>query len=91
MNLERALPLNIGHNNFIISSRILSVATWETSAIRKSVQVAKEKNLLINATCGKKTRSVIFMDNGNIVLSALLPETIASRISSLKNLGNSDA
>jgi regulator of extracellular matrix RemA (YlzA/DUF370 family) len=86
MSTEKSSPLNIGHNNFVIMSHVLAITTWDTSAVKKSVQLAKEKNLLINATCGKKTRSVIFLDTGNIVLSALHPETVASRVTTLKNI-----
>ena len=81
--VERML-LNVGRNNFVVASRILSIVTWEASAIKKSVQNAKDNDLVINATCGKKTRSVIFLDNGRVVLSSVQPETLALRMTNSK-------
>lgn len=86
--MEKAILLNVGRNNFVLPSRILSITTWDSSSIKKIVQLGKEKNLIINATCGKKTRSVIFMDTGNIVLSSVQAETLASRLVNPKNSGN---
>jgi Uncharacterized protein conserved in bacteria len=89
--MEKAIPINIGKNNFVMSSKILSITIWESSAIKKIVRaVKKEENLVINATCGAKTRSVIFLDNGSIVLSYLQPETISARIMNPKSTGNID-
>ena len=48
----------------------------------RSVQAAKDKGTAVDATCGKKTRAVIEMDSEHLVLSALLPETIANRVNS---------
>lgn len=86
VGMEKLSILNVGRNNFVVSSRILSIVTWDASAVKKSVQSAKENGLVINATCGKKTRSVIFLDNGSIVLSSIQPETLASRMTS-NNIG----
>ena len=76
-----SILLNIGKSNFVMSSRILAITVWDSSTIKKSVQNAKKNDLLIDATCGRRTRSVIFLDNSSIVLSSVQPETLAVRIS----------
>ena len=76
--------LNIGKSNFVVTSRVLSITIWESSTIKKAVQVARENNLLIDATCGRRTRSVIFLDNNTVVLSSIQPDTLALRISAPK-------
>ena len=80
--------LSIGKNNFVMSSRILAITVWDSSTIKKSVQNAKKNDLLIDATCGRRTRSVIFLDNNSIVLSSVQPETLAIRISGSKGSCN---
>lgn len=52
--MEKTILLNVGRNNFVSSARILSITTWESAAVKKIVQHAKENNLIINTTCGKK-------------------------------------
>ena len=83
-------PLNVGKNNFVMPSRILAITMWDSSSIKKIVQNAKENNLIIDATCGKRTRSVIFLDNNNIALSAIQPETLIARLTNPKGIGKID-
>jgi hypothetical protein len=52
------------------SGRIVAVVTAEAAPVKRLIAAAKEKNLLVDATCGKKTKSVYVMDSGHIVLSA---------------------
>lgn len=87
---KQNVALNIGKNNFVMPSRILAITIWESASIKKAVQAAKENNLIIDATCGKRTRSVIFMDNRSIVLSAVQPETLIARLNNHKGLGKID-
>lgn len=72
--------INIGFGNIIAASRLISVVTPDSSPIKRIVQESKEKSLLIDATCGKKTKSVIIMDTGHIVLSGLQVRTISNRL-----------
>ena len=65
--------INIGYGNCINSEKVISVP------VKRAVQSAKETERIIDATQGRKTKSVVFMDSGYIVLSALVPETIVSR------------
>lgn len=62
--------IDIGYGNVINSGRIVAVVSADASPIRRLISAAREKNLLVDATCGKKTKSVYVMDSGHIVLSA---------------------
>lgn len=72
--------INIGFGNIITADRIVSIVNPNAAPIKRFIQESKEKNLTIDATSGRKTRAVIIMDSGHIILSAIQPETIASRL-----------
>ena len=78
--MDRQTLLNIGKNNFVVVSRILSITTFEAAAIKRFIQNAKENGLVLNSTCGRKTRSAILLDSGFVILSSIQPETLASRL-----------
>ncbi len=71
--------INIGYGNMISDLRLVSVVSPDSAPIKRLVQESREKGLLIDATYGRKTRSVIIMDSCHVILSAIQPETIASR------------
>ena len=81
-------PVNIGFGNVVNEDRIVAVVSPEAAPIKRIVQLAKDSGSAIDATCGRKTRSVIICDSGHVVLSALLPDTIAGKSS--KNADNND-
>ncbi len=72
--------INIGFGNMVSTGRIISIVSPESAPIKRIIREGEDKGILINATYGRRTRAVIFTDSGHIVLSALQPETIASRI-----------
>ena len=72
--------INIGFGNIVSANRIISIIAPGAAPTKRMIQEAKEHRLVIDATTGKKTRAVIIMDTGHIVLSALQPETIISRL-----------
>lgn len=72
-------PVNIGFGNIVNEDRIVAVVSPEAAPVKRIVQLAKDSGAAIDATCGRKTRSVIICDSGHVVLSALLPETIAGK------------
>lgn len=72
--------INVGFGNVVNSSKIISIISPEAAPIKRMVQTAKDNNMAIDATCGRRTRAVIVTDNGYLVLSALLPETIGARV-----------
>ena len=74
--------VNIGFGNMISASRLIAMASPESAPIKRIIQDVREKNLLIDATFGRRTRTVIIMDSGHVVLSALQPETVAGRMNS---------
>ena len=71
--------VNIGFGNIVSVDRIISIVSPESAPIKRIVQEAKDSKMAIDATYGRRTRSVIIMDSGHVVLSALQPETVASR------------
>ena len=72
--------LNIGFGNMVSANRVMAIISPESAPIKRMVQDARDKGLLIDATYGRKTRAVLFMDSGQIVLSAIQPETVAHRL-----------
>ena len=72
--------VNIGFGNCVNSERIISIVSPESAPIKRIVQVSKEKGMLIDASQGRKTKSVILMDSDHCILSYLQPETLTSRI-----------
>ena len=72
--------INVGFGNFVSDIRIVSIVLPESAPVKRLIQDAREKGMLIDATYGRKTRAVIIMDSGHVVLSAIQPETIAGRI-----------
>lgn len=71
--------INIGFGNVISANRVIAVVSPESAPIKRIVQDAKEARRLIDATYGRRTRAVIIMDSGHVVLSAVQPETVAGR------------
>ncbi len=72
--------VNIGFGNMVSSQRMLSVVSPDSAPIKRLIQEAKERAMLIDASFGRKTRSVIIMDTDHVVLSAIPPETVAKRL-----------
>ena len=73
--------INIGYGNIISADRIISIIVPGAAPIKRLINDAKERLLLIDATAGRKTRAIIIMDTGHIILSATQPETIVARAS----------
>lgn len=71
--------MNIGFGNVVNTDKIISIVAADSAPAKRVIQKAKEQDILIDATQGRRTKSVIFMENSSIVLSALQPETLALR------------
>ncbi len=71
--------INIGFGNMVSSSRLVSIVSPESAPIKRIIQESREKSMLIDATYGRKTRAVIIMDSGHVVLSAIALGTISDR------------
>lgn len=72
--------IGIGFGNLVAAERIISIVSPESAPIKRMIQEAREKGLLIDASFGRSTKAVIIMDSANVILSALQPETLAARI-----------
>lgn len=69
----------IGFGNLVSAGRILAIVSPESAPIKRMIQEVRERGLLIDASFGRSTKSVITMDSGHVILSALPPETLAAR------------
>ncbi len=72
--------INIGFGNIVSANRIISIVSPESAPIKRIVQDAKDKGMAVDATYGRRTRAVIIMDSGHVILSAVQPETVAGRM-----------
>ena len=72
--------LNIGFGNMVAVSRVIAMVSPESAPIKRIIQDVRERGDLIDATYGRRTRAVIIMDSGHVILSALQPETLSARL-----------
>jgi extracellular matrix regulatory protein A len=78
--------INIGFGNIVSATRLIAIVSPESAPIKRIIQEARERGMLIDATYGRRTRAVMVTDSDHIVLSAVQPETVAHR---LETKGNS--
>lgn len=71
--------INIGFGNMISGDRLLAVVSPDAAPIKRLMQEAKERGMLIDASCGRKTKAVLVMDTDHVILSGLAAETIVKR------------
>ena len=71
--------IHIGFGNIVNADKVISIVSPDAAPIKRMVQKAKEDGTGVDATQGRKTKAVLVMENGMLVLSALLPETISAR------------
>jgi len=76
--------LNVGFGNTVIADRVVAIISPNSSPVKRLKDEARKKNMLIDATQGRKTRSIIVMDSNHILLSAIQTETISIRYASLE-------
>ena len=72
--------INIGFGNMAAAYRIMAIISPESAPVKRIVQESRDRGQLIDATYGRKTRAVLIMDTGQIILSAVQPETISHRL-----------
>jgi regulator of extracellular matrix RemA (YlzA/DUF370 family) len=77
--------INIGFGNMAAAGRVMAIISPESAPVKRMVQEARDHCVLIDATYGRKTRSVLIMDSGQIILSAIQPETISHRLVQREN------
>lgn len=81
--LDNARFINIGFGSLVNTGRVVALVSPESAPIKRLIQDAREKGHIIDATYGRKTRSVLIMDSGHVVLSLITPETIGNRLSNI--------
>ena len=72
--------VHIGFGNILVMNKVIGIAAPNSAPTKRTIQEGRTNGLLIDMTCGRRTKAVIFTDSGHIVLAALAPETIASRL-----------
>ena len=77
---------NIGFGYIILAERIIAIISPDSAPVKRMIQESKDNGKIIDATCGRKTRAVIIMDSGHIILSAVQPETVAGRLTQGNNI-----
>ena len=81
--------INIGFGNMISQGRLIAIVSPESAPIKRIITEARERGNLVDATYGRRTRAVIIMDSGHVILSAIQPETVAGRVS-VKQVGEDE-
>ncbi|MBQ1411211.1 MAG: DUF370 domain-containing protein [Oscillospiraceae bacterium] len=71
--------INIGFGNLVSAQRLLTVISPDSAPVKRLVQEARDRGMLIDASFGRKTKSVLVMDTDHVILSALEPKTVANR------------
>ena len=74
--------INIGFGNIVSANRIIAIVSPESAPIKRIIQDARDRSMLIDATYGRRTRAVIITDSDHVILSAVQPETVAHRLDS---------
>ena len=72
--------INIGFGNMVSPTRLIAIVSPESAPIKRIIQDARDRGVLVDATYGRRTRAVIMMDSGHVILSAIQPETVANRL-----------
>jgi regulator of extracellular matrix RemA (YlzA/DUF370 family) len=82
--------INIGFGNIVAANRIIAIVSPDSAPIKRIIQEARDKGILIDATYGRRTRAVVITDSGHVVLSAVQPETVAHRFTSRETVEHDD-
>jgi len=72
--------INIGFGNIVNANRIISIVSPESAPIKRIIQEARDRSMLVDATYGRRTRAVIITDSDHVILSSVQPETVAQRL-----------
>ncbi len=72
--------ISIGHGNVINARRIIAIVSPDSAPVKRIIQEARDQGLLIDASCGRRTRGVVVMDTNHVILSSAHPGTLAGRV-----------
>lgn len=81
--------INIGFGNMVSANRLIAIVSPDSAPIKRVIQEARDKGVLIDASYGRKTRAVLITDSDHVILSAIQPETIAARTDNI-HIGEGD-
>ena len=79
--------VHIGFGNILAMNKVIAIASPNSAPTKRIIHEGREKGLLIDMTSGRRTKAVIFTDSGHIILAALAPETISSRLQLSRSSG----
>ena len=82
--------IDIGFGNLVAAGRLIAVVSPDSAPIKRMVQEARERGVLIDATYGRRTQAVLILDNDHLVLSALTPETVSLRLEGERGTGKEE-
>ena len=82
--------INIGFGNMVAAERIVAVVSPDSAPVKRLVQEARDAHRIVDATQGRRTRAVIITDSDHVVLSAIQPETVASRAGNREAMGSTE-
>ncbi|GAB7082126.1 hypothetical protein JCM14635_38010 [Megalodesulfovibrio paquesii] len=88
--MQRPKLLNVGFGNYVVSTRVVAIVTPSSSPMRRLREDARQEGRLIDATQGRKTRSIIITDSNHLVLSAIQAETVGQRFAQLEDAARRD-
>ncbi|MGI6189554.1 MAG: DUF370 domain-containing protein [Clostridiales bacterium] len=77
--------INIGFGNIVSANRLVAIVSPESAPIKRIIQEARDRGMLVDATYGRRTRAVIITDSDHVILSAVQPETVAHRLNTKEN------
>ena len=72
--------INIGFGNMVASSRLIAIVSPESAPVKRTVQEARDRGMVVDGTYGRRTRAVLIMDSDHVVLSAIAAEKLAQRL-----------
>jgi regulator of extracellular matrix RemA (YlzA/DUF370 family) len=78
--LNRPVLLNLGYGNLVVAARVVAVVSPQSAPMKRLREEAASRGKLVDATQGRRTRSIIVTESDHVILSALNPETIAARL-----------
>jgi len=82
--------LSIGLGNFVAANRVIAIVSPESAPVKRMIQEAKDKSLAVDSTFGRRTRAVVIMDSGQLILSPIQPTTIIERNSGKSKVKSSE-
>ena len=83
--MEETKLINIGFGNFVNKERVVAIVSPDSAPIKRLKDEAKGANKLVDATCGRKTRSIVVTDSDHVILVPVQPETLAGRFEDKEN------